>query len=255
MPDWTWDTEDFAALWYSEAHDRFPRPLKYLSRFTTENDFDRHRAVVRARYSGDELEVIGLALHTLSISEARIEILGGIREHKTDDLVCVYRIVGARNRHYAVTLRQLCRGNENGPIHVRLIRPEALPAALAHAIPPRAPGIRPAATFHPDDLEPAGMSLFEDNAHNSPREQYRRLLRRPADGGGSAGLRLGPLHTRPDAIRTIQWYDITDDGRYTETRGRHITVRPAGRADLTARFTTWLADADRQLRAPEPDVW
>lgn len=245
MPEWTWDTEDFAALWYSEAHDRFPRPLKYLSRFATENAFARHRDTVRAGYSGDELEKIGLALHTLSTSAYRIEILGGTRERDTRDIVHEYRIVGTRNHYHAVVLRQVCRGAEHGPIHCRLIRPESLPGALAGVVPARAPGTRPADTFHPEDLEHTRGGYLEDNAHNGPRERYRRLLRRPAEGGGSAGLRIGPLYTRPDATRTVQWYDIADDGRYTETRGRHITVRPAGRDELTTRFASWVDYAER----------
>lgn len=243
MPEWTWDSEDFAALWYSEAHDRFPRPLKYLSRFTTENDFAYHRTAVRARYSGDELEHIGLALHTLSTSEYRIEILGG----STDTTgTTEYRIVGARNHHYAVTLAQRCRAGEYGPIRAHLIRAESLPRALTRGVPSQPAGTRPTETFHPADLEPTRSTHLQDNSHNSPRQRYRRLLRRPTAGGGSAGLRIGPLYTRPDAARTIQWYDIADDGRYTETRGRHITVRPAGPDDLTTRFTTWLDDADRR---------
>lgn len=246
MPEWTWDTEDFAALWYSEAHDRFPRPLKYLSRFTTENAFARHRMEVRARYSGDELERIGLALHTLSTSEYRIEILGGSTADATG--ITEYRIVGARNHRYAVTLTQRCRTGEYGPVHTHLARAESLPRALVRALPDRPAGTRPAETFHPGDLEPARDHHLQDNSHNSPRERYRRLLRRPSVGGGSAGLRIGHFHTRPDATRTIQWYDIADDGRYTETRGRHITVRPADPGDLTTRFTAWLDDADRRLR-------
>lgn len=252
MPEWTWDTEHFAALWYSDAHDRFPRPLKYLSRFTAENAFARYRDTVRAGYSGDELEKIGLALHTLSTSTYRIEILGGARDPQARHTVREYRAVGTRNRHYAVVLRQTCRGDEHGPIQCRLIRPEALSDALARAIPARTPGTRPADTFHPEDLEPTRGGYLEDNAHNSPRERYRRLLRRPAEGGGSAGLRIGPLYTRPDACHTLQWYDITDDGRYTETRGRHITVRPAGREDLTARFATWIDYAGQQTVEDEP---
>lgn len=245
MPEWTWDTEDFAALWYSEAHDRFPRPLKYLSRFTTENEFAYHRSAVRARYSGDELERIGLALHTLSTSEYRIEILGGSTTSKG---TTEYRIVGARNHRHAVTFTQRCRADEHGPIHAHLLRAESLPRALTRGIPARKAGTRPAETFHPADLEPAGSTQLQDNSRNSPRERYRRLLRRPATGGGSAGLRIGPLYTRPEATRTIQWYDIADDGRYTETRGPRITVRPATPEDLTTRFTAWLDDADRRLR-------
>ncbi|MEU1983627.1 ESX secretion-associated protein EspG [Nocardia sp. NPDC019395] len=246
MPEWTWDTEDFAALWYSEAHDRFPRPLKYLSRFATENDFAAHRSAVRARCSGDELERIGLALHTLSTSEYRIEILGGRSDPATG--LAEYRIVGARNHRYALTLAQRCRGDDHGPVHCRLVRAESLPRALTSAIPAHPAGTRPTETFHPGDLEPAPGHHLQDNSHNSPRERYRRLLRRPSLGGGSAGLRIGPLYARPDATRTIQWYDIADDGRYTETRGRHITVRPAGPNDLTTRFTAWLDDADRRLQ-------
>ncbi|MET7772926.1 ESX secretion-associated protein EspG [Nocardia sp. NPDC005366] len=256
MPEWTWDSEDFAALWYGEANDRFPRPLKYLSRFAVENDFQRHRELVRARYDTDELEQIMLAMHTLSESDMRIEILGGTRKHRdsTGD-VKQYRIVGARNPFHAVVAFQAVRGEDNGPIRLRTCRPESLASQITKSIPPCSPGSRPPATFHPGDLRSSQGTYLRDNARNTPREQYRRLLGRPADGGGSAGLLVGPLHSRPDASNTVQWYDITDDGRYTEIHAQHITVRPTTPAELTATFTTWLADAVQRARELEDQHW
>jgi len=249
MPEWTWDTETFAALWYSDGNDRFPRPLKYLSRFAFENEFDQFRHAVRTRYTADELEEIELAMHTLSTSDMRIEILGGTRKHKggTGE-VKQYRILGARNPFHAVVAFQAVQGEDNGPIRLRTCRPESLAVAIAKTIPARDPGKQPSATFHPDDLRPSQGTYLQDNARNSPREQYRRLLGRPADGGGSAGLRVGPLHARPEPTNTLQWYDIADDGRYTETHTQHITVRPTRPTDLATAFTTWLDRAAQRLR-------
>ncbi|MET8775840.1 ESX secretion-associated protein EspG [Nocardia sp. NPDC004654] len=264
MPDWNWDPEDFAALWYSDANDRFPRPLKYLSRFAVQNDFDQHRLRVRASYSGGELEEIELAMHTLSTSDMRIEILGGSRKHKnsTGD-VKQYRIIGARNHSHAVVAFQTVRAEENGPIRLRTCGPESLAVQIVRTLPPCPPGKRPPATFHPDDLRPNRDTYLRDNARNTPREQYQRLLGRPADGGGSAGLRVGPLHTRPEAEDTVQWYDIAEDGRYTEIRAQHVSVRPTTPADLATTFATWLDRAaqrlrdaeDEQLGAPRRNGW
>ncbi|MBF6211705.1 ESX secretion-associated protein EspG [Nocardia puris] len=254
MLEWTWDPEDFAALWYSDANDRFPRPLKYLSRFAFQNDFARHRLTVRGRYPAGELERIELALHTLSTSEMRIEILGGTRKHKdsTGD-VKQYRIVGARNRFSAVVAFQTVRAEVNGPIRLRAVSTESLAAHIVRSIPACRPGLEPPATFHPGDLRADQGTYLRDNARNTPRERYRRLLHRPADGGGSAGLRVGPLHSRPEAVETLQWWDISGDGRYTESTGQNITVRPTTPAELGATFTGWLDRAERRLRDAEAE--
>ncbi|MGY4102828.1 ESX secretion-associated protein EspG [Nocardia sp. R16R-3T] len=248
MDEWTWEPDDFAALWYSEAHDRFPSPLRYTSRFAYHNEFAAHRNAVRERYSTDELEHIGLALHTLGRSDIRIEILGGTCQHKSstgrDDLR-EYRIVGARTPHRAVTLTQFGNATEHGRIRLRMSDPESLPTRIVAAVPGCQPGTAKPATFHPDELRPRQDRYFEDVARKTPHEQYQRLLGRQADGGGTAVLLTGPIHTLSKPWQVMQWYDITDDGRYTETRGAHINVRPTTPADLTTRFTTWI---DRTLQ-------
>ncbi len=160
-------------IWYSDANDRFPRPLKYLSRFAVQNDFDQHRLGVRARYSRDELEEIEFAMQTLSTSDMRIEILGGSRKHKNSTgEVKQYRILGARNVSHAVVAFQTVLDDENGPIRLRTCPPESLAAQIVRSIPPCQPGKQQPATFHPDDLRPNRDTYLQDNARNTPREQY-----------------------------------------------------------------------------------
>ncbi|MFI7667892.1 hypothetical protein [Nocardia sp. NPDC049526] len=107
MAEWHWESDDFAALWFSLANDRFPDPLRFTSRFAYRDDFDAHRATVRERYSPDELEEIHLALHTLTTSTIRIQIFGGTTRHENPDGgVRVYRIVGARTDQRAMSLIQ-----------------------------------------------------------------------------------------------------------------------------------------------------
>ncbi|MGQ4599522.1 ESX secretion-associated protein EspG [Nocardia sp. R6R-6] len=252
MDEWTFDPDDFAALWYGDANDRFPNPLHYRSRFALRDEFDAHRNTVRARYPVDELERIQLALHTLSTSDLRIEILGGTTKHKGGDgSVRMYRILGARTSYHAVTLFQSATLARDGAIRLQLHSPENLPTRLVKSIPARPPGTQSPATFHPDDLRPRG-DYFEDVARNTPRERYQRLLQRPADGGGSAGLLTGSINTMSRPWNVLQWYDIADDGRYTEVRGRHISIYPATPTDLVTRFTTWV---DAALQRLEVDTW
>ncbi|MFG1792298.1 ESX secretion-associated protein EspG [Nocardia altamirensis] len=258
MAEWTWDTDDFAALWYSDAHDRFPSPLRYTSRFALRDEFAAHRRAVRERYSGDELEEIQLALHTLGTSDLRIEILGGTCKHKNStgqDDVREYRIIGARNTYRAVTLMQAGTDGEHGPIRVRMVGPDSLPMRIVQAIPACTPGSAAAATFHAEDLGPRRDGYFEDVARQTPREQYQRLLGRPADGGGSAVLLAAPLHTHAQPSNVLQWHDITDDGRYTEIRGPHVTVRPTTPADLATHFATWIERAMKRLEESRLDTW
>jgi hypothetical protein len=96
---------------------------------------------------------------------------------------------------------------------------------------------------------------LQDTARNTPREQYQRLVGRPVDGGGSAVLLVGPLHTLSKPANVLQWHDITDDGRYTEIRTQHITVRPTTPTDLATQFTTWIDRALKRLEEDRIDSW
>lgn len=256
MAEWTWEPDDFAALWFSPANDRFPNPLRFTSRFASRDDFDMHKVTVRERYSRDELEEIQFALHTLSAAPVRIEIFGGTTQHNNPHGgIRVYRVVGARSGHHAMTLAQATFGDVNGPIRCRCFPAEHLPAELAGCLPRCKPGSQPPATFHPEDLGGRTTGHLESIARNTPRERYQRLLHRPADGGGSALLYTGPVNALNRPLTTVQWHDITDDGRYTETRGEHIAVRPTNPADLTAHFTTWIDRVLRRLHEADEDRW
>ncbi|MGW0246723.1 ESX secretion-associated protein EspG [Nocardia goodfellowii] len=248
MPEWTWDTEDFAALWYDDANDRFPRPLKYLSRFAHQNELDRHRSTVRARYSHDELTAIRAALHTLSTSDMRIEIYGGTRKHRdsTGD-VKEYRIIGARNTFHAVVASKVsaAKPSAHPPAHLPPRNPRQPHRRRHPGLPTRQ---STPVTFYPNDLRPQQDTYLHDNARNTPRERYKRLIHRPADGGANAELYVGPLYTRPDPTAALQWYDFTGDGRYTDIRTHNITIRPTTPTDLTTTFTTWLNRATQRLR-------
>ncbi|WP_328398095.1 ESX secretion-associated protein EspG [Nocardia sp. NBC_00416] len=258
MPEWTWEPDDFAALWYSDAYDRFPSPLRYTSRFAFNDDARAHRLAVRAGYTREELAGIQVALDTLGASELRIEILGATSAHKRSTGpgdMRKYRIVGARTEAHAVTFSQAGTDTEHGPIHVRLFRPETLAARLVSALPVCVPGTAEPATFHPEDLGPRGDDYFEDGRRTRAREQYRRLLGRKADGGGCAVLLTGRFDAAAEPSRVLEWYDIAGDGRYTEQRGAHVTVRPATPAEFTRHFTTWLDRAWRLLEEDREHSW
>jgi len=254
MAEWSWDTDDFAALWLGDAHDRIPGPLRHTSRFALNDEADAHRAAVRERYSVDELGDIHAALHTLGVSDVRVEILGGSCRHRNstgrNDLR-EYRVLGARAGDRAVVLTQHGTDREHGRIRLRAFDSAQLPSRLTQAVPACMPGAQRAEVFHPGDLAPRRDGYSQDNAHNTPRERYRRLLGRPSDGGGTAALLTGPLYKRSAPARLLQWYDISGDGRYTEQRTVNIDVRPATPADLTRHFTTWIAETVDRLRADD----
>ncbi|MEU7140484.1 ESX secretion-associated protein EspG [Nocardia sp. NPDC046473] len=251
MAEWTWEPDDFAALWYSDANDRFPRPLHYLSRFRYLEEFEAHREKVCNSYPFDEWEQIRLAIHTLTTSDVRIEILGGTTRTK-NAAVRQYRLLGARNPHHAVVLSQSVVDDTDGPIRLRMCRPEHLPTRIINWLLPADPGTQPAATFHEQDTKPDRNGYSDEAARNSPRDRYRRLLGRPANGGGSAALYTGSILDRPDPWNTLQWHDIADDGRYTELRKiDQINVRPTTPQDLATQFTTWIDNAVQRLREDE----
>ncbi|MEV6139392.1 ESX secretion-associated protein EspG [Nocardia sp. NPDC051990] len=240
MAEWTWEPDDFAALWFSPANDRFPDPLRFTSRFAYRDDFDAHRVTVRERYSPDELEEIHLALHTLSSSPIRIQIFGGTTRHENPNGgVRVYRIVGARTDQHAMSLTQATFGDTNGPIRCRLFPTDHLPAQLAGCLPPCKPGTQPQTSCHSDN--------------DTPHERYQRLLHRPADGGGSALLYTGPVDKPNKPRAAVQWHDITDDGRYTELHDQHHTIQPTTPTNLAAHFTAWIARTTQPQLEVEQD--
>ncbi|MFE1594742.1 ESX secretion-associated protein EspG [Nocardia sp. NPDC058705] len=250
MATWTLDPETFAAHWYSDANDRFPRPLKYLSRYRTEDEFTQFRSRVQADLQPDTREEIDLAMHTLATSPTRIEILGCTVRHRAStgaDDSKEYRIIGARDHHRAVLAFQGGRSDEYGDIRLRLFARDSLPAQLDSAIPARGPGRQAPATFDPGDLEPRDGGYFDDTARDSPREKYQRLLGNRGDGYGIARLYVGTGQPPADHAGVLRWFDVTNDGRYIETRGQHVNVRPATGNDLTTRFAAWIDRADRQL--------
>ncbi|MEU6832675.1 ESX secretion-associated protein EspG [Nocardia beijingensis] len=252
MSEWTFQPDDFAALWYGDANDRFPRPLHYQSQFRYLEAYEFHREKVRNAYTAEEMERIQLAIHTLTASDIRIEILGGTTRTRNAS-VRQYRVLGARTAYHAVVLAQSVVDEADGPIRARLCRPEHLPSRIVNWLPPSDPGGQPAAIFHAQDVRPDRDSHFEDNRHTS-RERYRRLLGRPADGGGSAALYTGSILDRPEPLYTLQWHDITDDGRYTEFRTiDQIKVRPAVAKDLAIQFAAWIDRATQRLATMEND--
>lgn len=253
MSKWIWEPDDFAALWYRDGIDRFPRPLHYLSRYKTRNPYEAHAAAVRARYDRDEHELIRLALNTLSGGDLRIEILGA-SSATGKGRVREYRVVGARTTHHGVVLAQSVIDGIDGSVHAHLFAADQLPKRLAALLSPCDPGRERGGTFHIDDLAPGGAD--QQSMRRGPGEQYRRLALRPADGGGTAGLRVGSILDRPTPWYGFQWYDISGDGRYMEKRTReHVSVRPAGVQDFAAGFAEWIDRALRRLRDEEPDVW
>lgn len=257
MSEWTWEPDDFASLWYSDAYDRFPSPLRYISRFAFNDEFRAHQVAVRGRYSREERAAIQVALDTLGTSGMQVAIFGGTVAHKRSagrGDMRNYRVIGARTDAHAVTLSQAGNEDDFGSIQVRLFRPENLAARLVAALPGCTPGSAAPATFHPGDLEKR-TEQFEDPRRTRARDAYRRLLGREADGGGCAILRIGRYDAAMDPIRKLEWYDIAGDGRYTEHRGTHVTVRPATPAEFTKHFSTWLDLAWNRLEEERADAW
>ncbi len=258
---WTWDPDTFAAHWFDDANDQMPAPLRYRSRFPTLEGLDAHRAAVRAGADPDERDRINLLVHTVSRCELRIEVTGSTVRHYQGNGTThkQYRIIGARTTQHAAVLFQTAIGDTFSDIRADLLRPEHLPAALAAAVPPCAPGTWRPETFHIDDVKPPVAQQnnhFATDDRNSPHARFHRLARRPADGAGHAVLRLGDYHAPPSRHRHAQWYDLTNDGRYLEQRNAtHVDVRPATPQTLPALFTTWLDQATRSLHRTQPSTW
>lgn len=255
MTEWSWEPDDFAALWLGEARDRLPSPLSYTSRFPTQDEVRFHRQQVHGRYDTDERNLIELAFQTLTDAELRIEILGQsttLGRGKPKD----YRIIGARTRFNAMMLTQTAdpgvEDSIDGAVRCRLFRTEQLAQRLATIVPSFPPGQEKPDTFHLADIRRPAEGLNR----NTPRDRYDRISQRPVDGGGGAALFTGSIFHTLDPWYATQWVDIARDGRYLQLRTReHLTVRPASPRELTTTFETWIERALQRLREDEPDTW
>ncbi len=258
MPSWMLDPETFAAHWYNDANDRFPRPLNYLSRYRTEDEFTQFRSRVRADMQRDDREEIDLAMRILATAPIRVEILGCTVKHHAStgsDDSKEYRIVGACDHQLAVLAVQGGRSDEYGDIRLRVFAGDQMPTQLAAAIPACKPGRQPPVTFHADDLEPRAGAYFDDAPGDSSREKYHRLLGTRGDGYGLARLLVGPPQSAADHSGVLRWFDVTEDGRYLESRGTHVAVRPGTRDELITRFTGWVDRARRLLSEQQSSHW
>lgn len=251
--EWVWDPDDFAALWYGDGVDRFPRPLHFLSRFQYRDDAEAHRARFLAALDADEHELIRLAVHTVVFGQFRIEIRGGSTATEQGSLR-EYRIVGAQNGRHGVVLAQAIVDDVDGPIHGRLFPAEQLPQRLAGRVPACRPGRQPEISVDMADLDTRAAP--QSYARRTPGEEYAALTRRPVAGGGHARLLVGHILDRPDPWYTTQWIDVADDGRYLQRRGKErITVRPVTADDLISGFAGWIERAQRRLREAELTSW
>ncbi len=250
--EWLWEPEDFAALWYSEANDRIPFPIRYTSRLTTMDEVAAHRDTVRARYDRDELELIELALHTLTTSDLRIEI-GGDSTILGRGAPREYRILGARTPYHSMILTQTAANGVDDKIRCRLFGADRLGSRMGAIIPQVPPGSARAETFHVQDLQSG--STPADYSSSTPRRRFESLTGN-LTGSGVAGLIAGSLYHHPTPWYATAWFDRTDDGRYIQHQTRdHITVRPAAPTDLSTVFNTWIEHALTRLREDEAAPW
>ncbi|MFG1768151.1 ESX secretion-associated protein EspG [Nocardia salmonicida] len=250
MSEWTWEPDDFAALWLNDAHDRFPSPLGYTSRISTISEERAHHTAVRARYDREETELIQLAFHTLAKCDLQIKIVGESTRLGGDQRR-TYRLLAAQTAHHAVLLSQTVTEGVEERIRCRMFRPDSLPNRIANLLPGVAAGRTPGQTFHFDDIDPR-RSGRHDSYRDSPRKQFERILARPLDGGGIVELLPGPLNARSESWYSAQWFDINDDGRYLLRRDREqVQVRPAASEDLRALFTNWIDRTLSRLRERE----
>ena len=245
MAEWIWEPDDFAALWFSPGRDRFPFPLGFTSRFDNVAALEEYERAVRRRYDVDEHELIELAFHTLTRADFRIEIVGGSRTFG-GGRERGYRLLAAQSGYRAVLFSQTETGGVEERIRCRVLLPEELPGKLGWIVPEFPTGTHPAHTFHVADIRgPRGGSGWQ----RTPGDRLDAILARPIDGGAHADLRPGSVTDRSEPWYTAHWADVQDDGRYLLRRSReHLTVSPAGSADLTALFGGWTEAAQRRLR-------
>ncbi len=248
MATWSFDSEEFAALWYGPANDRMLYPLDYLSRFSHVNERDRFWAEVRHEYSEhgrlswNEADLLRRAFTVLTEPEVWAEI------HGVSDDSGPVRVAAARHDRHAALAVQFIRETR---IELSILPTDQLPTRLLALLPAYPPGAQPAEAFGAADLYPENQPALRYTGESTPLQRYRRLVRRPATGAGVITVFRGPRNLgnrRPRKVGTIRWYDIESDGRYLETGTRTLTVRPADPRALQSALTRLLDHAHIEYR-------
>ncbi|MBB5917019.1 hypothetical protein BJY24_005931 [Nocardia transvalensis] len=254
MASWSFDEEEFAALWYGPANDRMLYPLNYLSRFGHVNERDAFWAGVRQEYSErgrlswNEADLLRRAFTVLTDPEVWAEI------HGVSDQAGPIRVAAARHDRHAALAMQFLRRER---IELSITSADRLPDRLTMLLSEQPPGSRPAQAFVAADLYPEHQPVLRYTGESTPLQRYRDLVRRPATGAGVITVFRGPRRQGlrpPRKVGTVRWYDIEDDGRYMETGTRTLTVRPADTSAVRSAVTRLLDHALTEFRDYTEDL-
>ncbi|WP_216903636.1 ESX secretion-associated protein EspG [Nocardia alni] len=248
MTTWSFEEEEFAALWFGPANDRMLYPLDYLSRFAHTNERDRFWEQVRHHYSDkgeltwDQADMLRRAFTVLTAPEVWAEV------HGVSDQAGPIRVAAARHDRQAALAIQFTRKPR---IEISLITADTLATQLAGLLPHCPPGARPPEAFAVTDLYPERHPTVHYAGESTPLQRYRRLIRRPADGAGLITVFRGPRNTgaeQPRKVGCVRWYDIRDDGRYLESGNNTITVQPADQPAIQSAIARLLDSALDEYR-------
>jgi|GEM_PF-1921698 len=243
MATWSFDEEEFAALWFGPANDRMLYPLTYLSRFGHVNERDTYWEQVRHEYSEqgrltwDQADLLRRAFTVLTAPEVWAEI------HGVSDQAGPIRVAAARHDQHAALAIQFTRRPR---VEVSIIAADRLSTQLGGLLPHCPPGSHAPQVFADADLYPERQPAVHFTGDSTPLQRYRRLVHRPSGGAGVITVFRGPRNhggTQPRKVGTARWYDIHDDGRYLETGHRTITVQPADAAAVQSSIARLLDHA------------
>ena len=238
MAEWTLSAEQFAALWYSPAHDRMPFPFRFRSRFAYVDEYDRFRQDIQKAVKAPQHEKLRRALFVLATPDARLEVFGFTAGNELRHIACT--------RANNAVLATQTPAPDGGNIRLTALPTQRVAETLAAAVPVDRPGHSPARRFTRTDLE-SDAAPYTSAAHTIPaRRQYQRLTR-TADTG-TIHISDGPRHGNP-VTRRLRWFDIPDDGCYLEKRSStEISVTP-GAQDEIRRYL----DSELRRVQPSPD--
>ncbi len=254
MATWSFEDEEFAALWFGPANDRMLYPLHYLSRFGHVNERDTYWEQVRHKYSEqgrltwNQADLLRRAFTVLTDPEVWAEI------HGVSDQAGPIRVAAARHDRHAALAIQFTRRPR---IELSIVSSDRLSAVLAAVLPNCSPGRQPAQAFAAADLYPERQPVLNYSGESTPLQRYRRLVRRPASGAGVVTVFRGPRNRggeQPRKVGAVRWYDIHDDGRYMETGSRTVTVQPADTPAIQAAIARLLDLALAEYRDYVDDV-
>jgi hypothetical protein len=220
---WTFTDVEFVALWEEVTDARLPFPFTFTPRTPLFDDYRREKREVCARVRRLHGASIVALVETIASPDIRLTAHAWAPAGQGDRHP---RLLAVRRQSRGLVVAQLAgeRPWHSEGFVVRAVEARDLANAVVDALPHAPAGGR------------GDMIL--------PRPDARRFAAASVSRVGRVDVAPGrsPYGSRPTVRRSLEWWDLADDGRYVIVPGESPTAVPAGPSTLRNMINSVIAE-------------